>query len=126
MPSLNLKYTPRATLASYLSVPPSTLVNQCLPICSSFLAAFQNLNSSIEADNLPDPSASSKAPKPSGDSLSPPRLAIIVPVTCPTAPEPVIPVSIQDPLTNKSTVGVLVEVLNLKEKFLQLLSDIVI
>ena len=36
------------------------------------------------------------------------------------------PVSTQVPLTNKSTVGVLPEVLNLKEKFLQELSEIVI
>ena len=55
IPSLNLKYIPRSALAISSLVPPSTCVNQYLPISCDVLFDFQNLNSSNEPESLPHP-----------------------------------------------------------------------
>ena len=88
-------------MASYLSVPPSTLVNQCRPTCSAFLAVFQKRNSSIEAESLPAPSVNPVVALVSVRRA--PMFPISVPVTGATslAPAPFdgIAVSIQAPFT---------------------------
>ena len=76
-------------LASYLFVPPSTFVNQYLPISWEVLLFFQNLNSSKEADNLPNPAWAfwaSVREVPDGDISRAPILPIREPVTSPIEP----------------------------------------